>query len=297
MAASPLPCTLLVALAVVACVPDTWVTLPPTDAGRDLDADTPPDTTPDTTPDAPTDAPTDASPDAPACTHTASPSHHYRAEGDGQDAVDGQHATFARVAYGAGRFGQAFVFAGNAAPAYVALPPGVGDFGGGDFTLVFWMHSTSAAAVSTVLAKRLHCGGGGGTFTGLDVRMGGVAGNLHIEFWTTAGFHLLDTPQGLRTNDGRWHQVAIVRHDDVLLLNVDGAEVARTAIAGRFSDASGTPLYLGVGRCVPDAPGTNGQQDGTAWFEGRLDEVAILPRTVSPEALAAWATGACPLSP
>jgi hypothetical protein len=281
-------------------VPDTWVTLPPTDAGRDLDADTPPDTTPDTTPnttpDTTPDAAPDAPPDAPVCTHTASPSFHYRAEGDADDAVDGQHATFARVAYGAGRFGQAFVFAGNAAPAYVALPPGVGDFGGGDFTLVFWMHSTSAAAVSTVLAKRLHCVGGQG-FTGFDVRMGDVAGNLHVELWTSAGFHLLDTPQGLRTNDGRWHQVAVVRRDAALSLNVDGAEVARTALAGRFSDASGTPLYLGVGRCVPDAPGTNGQHDGTAWFEGRLDEVAVLPRAVSPETLAAWATGACPLSP
>lgn len=286
MTASPLSCTLLVALATAACVPDTWVTLPPADANTNLDAA-----------DAPSDAAPDAAPDTPGCTSTASPAYHYRAEGDARDSVDGQHATFARVAYGAGRFGQAFAFAGNAAPSYVALPPGVGDFGSGDFTLVFWMHSTSAAAVSTVLAKRLHCSGGLGAFTGLDVRMGGVAGNLHIELWTTSGFHMLGTPQGLRTNDGRWHQVAIVRHDAALSLHVDGAEVARTAVAGRFSDASSTPLYLGVGRCVPDAPGTNGQHDGTAWFEGRLDEVAVLPRAVSAEALTAWTTSACPLSP
>jgi hypothetical protein len=220
------------------------------------------------------------------------PANVYRADGDTNDSAGGQHGTNVGATYAAGRFAQAFSFGGNASPGYVSLPSSVGNFGAGDGSLLFWLNSTSAAAVSEVIAKRAFCGGGGPAFTGIDVRMGGVAGNFYIEIWTTAGYYVLQTPGGLRMNDGVWHQVAIVREASVARLNIDGVVVSAIAIGGSFNDLSNTPTYLGVSRCVAGAPGGTGG-DGSAWFAGRLDQVSFFPRALSTSELAASAQGLC----
>jgi hypothetical protein len=220
------------------------------------------------------------------------PANVYRADGDTNDSAGGQHGTNVGATYAAGRFGQSFSFGGNASPGYVSLPSSVGNFGAGDGSLLFWLNSTSPAAVSEVIAKRAFCGGGGPAFTGIDVRMGGVAGNFYIEIWTTAGYYVLQTPGGLRMNDGVWHQVAIVREASVARLNIDGVVVSAIAIGGSFNDLSNTPTYLGVSRCVAGAPGGTGG-DGSAWFAGRLDQVSFFPRALSTSELAASAQGLC----
>lgn len=214
----------------------------------------------------------------------------YRGEGSADDAAGQHHASVqGGASFAAGRFGEGFLFDG--AGQYVAIPAAVGNFGAGNFSLVFWMNTTSTAAVSDIIAKRVSCSGGT-FFTGEDIRMGGVAGNLFIELWSTAGLFVLQTPMGLRLNDGVWHQVAIVREGSMAHLNVDGSVVASIAFAGSMNDPSDTPTYLGVSRCVAGAPGAS-LVDGTAWFRGRLDSVAFYARDLSGDELAASAQGFC----
>ncbi len=219
----------------------------------------------------------------------AGPGNQYRAEGNANDAVGGAHATFSSASYASGRYGQSFSF--NGAGQYVALPPAVGDFGAGDFTVAVWLNSTSPIAVSDVLSKRGSCSGGS-PYQGFDLRMGGVAGNLYLEIWTSAGYVGFGT-SGVRVNDGLWHHVAVVRQGSAVRIHVDGTTRATSAISGSIVDPTNTPVYLGVGRCVPGAPGSNGAQDGTAWLNGRLDEVGLYRRAMSASELTATAQGLC----
>jgi hypothetical protein len=219
----------------------------------------------------------------------AGPGNQYRAEGNANDAVGGAHATFSSASYASGRYGQSFSF--NGAGQYVALPPAVGDFGAGDFTVAVWLNTTSPIAVSDVLSKRGSCSGGS-PYQGFDLRMGGVAGNLYLEIWTSAGYVGFGT-SGVRVNDGLWHHVAVVRQGSAVRIHVDGTTRATSAISGSIVDPTNTPVYLGVGRCVPGAPGSNGAQDGTAWLNGRLDEVGLYRRAMSASELTATAQGLC----
>ncbi|MBP6832410.1 MAG: hypothetical protein KA978_16610 [Deltaproteobacteria bacterium] len=217
------------------------------------------------------------------------PANLYRAEWNASDSAGAQHATFANAGYTSGRVGQSFSF--NGGGQYVALPSSLGNFGASDFTIAFWLNSTSPAAVSNVLSKRAACSGGS-PYQGLDLRMGGVAGNLYLEVWTSDAYRGFSTA-GVRVNDGQWHHVAIVRQGGALSINVDGRAAGTNTISGSLADPTATPVYLGVGRCVPGAPGSNGTQDGTAWLNGRLDEVGFYPRAMSASELSAQAQGLC----
>lgn len=214
----------------------------------------------------------------------AGPTNRYLADGNANDSAGTQNATYANAGYAAGRYDQAFSFSGG---QYVALPSSVGNFGAGDFTIAFWFNTTTGGG--NLLSKRVACWGGP-AFTGEDVRMSG-AGALFVELWTTTGYFALSSPAGL--NNGQWHHVALVRQGGTVSLNIDGAAVSSSAISGAMTDPSNTPTYLGVGRCVWGAPGWNGTQDGTSWFNGRIDQVGFFSRALSASDLTATAQGVC----
>lgn len=285
--------TLLAAAAALGCSPDDWYTVRPRDAATDA-------------PDTPRDADT-ADADAPCGRRDAGaangcpsgqmrcdgdcvpgPAHLYRGEDDACDTAGSYHATHAEAGYAAGRVGRAFALGGDDARQYVALPPDVGDFGASDFTVSLWFVTTRDG---DLLSKRPACWNTP-PFTGLDLRMS-RAGDLLLEVWTTGGHTAYHSAPGL--NDGRWHHVAIVRRGEAMSLHVDGAAVSTGAIRGAMTDPSRTPTYLGVGRCASNAPGANGTQDGTTWFDGLLDEVGFFPRALSERELTATAQGRCAL--
>lgn len=214
----------------------------------------------------------------------AGPSHSYLGDGNANDAAGTLNATYANAAYASGHDGQAFAF--NGGGQYVALPPGVGDFGAGDFTIAFWFNTT---AWGNLLSKRSACWGGP-AFTGEDMRMT-YSGAISVELWTTTGYFALSTPAGL--NNGQWHHLALVRAGGTASLAIDGVAVSTTAISGAMTDPSNTPVYLGVGRCVWGSPGWNGTQDGSAWFSGRIDQVGFFSRAMSASELSATAQGLC----
>ncbi len=215
----------------------------------------------------------------------AGPSDLYRADGNTLDSAGPYSGTFSNATYAGGRFGQAFSL--NGSGQYVALPPALGNFGTGDFTISLWLSTTSGG---NVISKRASCWGGA-YFNGFDMRMGA---GLGVELWTSMGYYAVGTPSGYRAlNDGAWHHVAVVRQGGTVGLYIDGALASTSAIAGAISDPSNTPVYFGVGRCVYGAPGWNGNADGTPWFNGRLDQLGFYHRALSTSELAATAAGTC----
>lgn len=273
---------LLVAHALLGCVPDTWVTVSPRDAGAESSvAD-----------DAAVGVEVGACPaGSRACDDlcVAAPTTLYRAEDDARDAIGEQHAVRDTALYAAGRIGRAFSFGGARAPRHVELPAAVGNFGTGDFSIALWFNTTNRTVNSSMLARRAACWGAPG-FAGLDLRIA-YNGRLFLEVWTTSGEFSVGSLSGY--NDGEWHHVAIVREGGELHLAVDGAVVGSVGIAGSMTDPRRTPTYLGVGRCVEGAPGSNGSHDETAWFEGRIDEVGYFDRALTAQELDDASQGRC----
>ncbi len=268
----------LSAMVVLGCVRDDWTFPTPRDASIDSAA------TDDAAVDATDSATTDsATVDAPSCGE--GPINLYRAEGSTVDSVGGQHAiATGGVTYVEGRFGQGFSISGPR--EYVTIPPSVGNFDG-DFTIALWFKTTYSGEM---LSRRAACWNGP-AYTGEDMGIssdGMIASEI---FPVGAPYFTLRSPEGL--NDGAWHHVALVHRGDALDLVVDGTRRATHAMTGEFFDPSRSPSYLGVGRCTPGAPGSNGTADGRPWFRGALDEVAFYDRALSPDELDAQARGLC----
>ena len=210
----------------------------------------------------------------------------FHGDGNANDATGRSNgSTHGGVTFGGGRFGQAFNIDGEA--QYVSIPAAVGNFGTGDFTIALWFNSTHDGAM---LVKRGACWGGA-PGSGEDIDLTGE-GIVAVEVFNPASsYFTLRSQAGL--NDGRWHFVALLRRGTMAVLDVDGVDVASAAISGSFDDPSNTPLYLGVGRCVPRAPGNNGTTDGRPWFRGQIDEVSFIARALSQAELLAAAQGRC----
>ncbi len=210
----------------------------------------------------------------------------FHGDGDADDATGRSNgSTQGGVTFGGGRFGQAFNIDGEA--QYVSIPAAVGNFGTGDFTIALWFNSTHDGAM---LVKRAACWNGPPA-PGVDIDLTGE-GFVAAEILNpVSAFVTLRSQTGL--NDGRWHFVALLRRGTMAVLDVDGVDVASAAISGSFDDPSNTPIYLGVGRCVPRAPGNNGTTDGRPWFRGQIDEVSFIARALSQDELLAAAQGRC----
>lgn len=216
----------------------------------------------------------------------AGPANLYRGDGTADDVAGRFDATSHNgVGYARGRLGDAFVIDG--AHQYVSIPPEVGNFGEGDFTITLWFSSTRGGVM---LSKRESCWGGLPTATGEDINLTDV-GRIVVEVRTDMSLTTLSSPPGL--NDGLWHRAALVRRADTISLDVDGADGAAMRIVGSLDDPTQTPTYLGVGRCVAGAPGANANSDSRTWFVGRIDEVAFYPRALSRDELTASARGLC----
>ncbi len=269
---------MLLAHLLVGCVPEDWVTVSPRDAGAEV---------------AVGDAPrTDVNACAEgACDHGCirGSTARYRGEDDARDDVGTQHAAYNAGRYAAGRFGRGFSFGGARATGYVEIPPAVGSFGAGDFTIALWFNTSNRTTNSTLIARRAACWGATG-FAGHDLRVA-YNGRLFLELWTTGGAFSVGSAPGY--NDGQWHHVAMVREGAALHLAVDGNVVGTVAVQGSMTDPSRTPTYLGVGRCVVGAPGTNGSHDDTTWFEGRIDDVGYFDRAMSAQELDDASKGRC----
>lgn len=278
--------TLSLALA-LGCVADDWRVVSSPDAGGA-------DVTPVVDVAPPGDAPPEDVPSRPCgrgfmrCNGScvAGPDHLYRGDGDARDAVGDADGALRGATFDRGHLGDAFVIDGPY--QYVSIPPPVGDFGGGDFTIALWFSSTHQGAL---LSRRSACWNGP-EYAGEDIDLTSE-GALAVEVLPLPhdGYFVLGSPRGL--DDGRWHHVALMRREATVSLVLDGVVVGTHGVTGSFDDPSGSPSYIGVGRCTPGAPGSNGKADGRPWLNGSVDEVAFFSRALSPDELAGMAAGRC----
>lgn len=288
---TPLHIAALPLAALGGCLPDTWITVSPTLA-RDASA---PELAEPVDATEPEDTPARPAACAEAGVHgcadgqirddggcVAGPRALYRGE-DPSCMTAGDRPVSERVEHADGRWGRAYAFGGDTRPNLVELPAATSAFGDGDFTISLWFSTSYTAGVQSVISNRLACWTST-SFVGYDLRMA-ENGLFFAEVWTSTGLQILRTSTGF--NDGRWHHLAMIREGSALRVALDAVVQVTVPISGSFAPPATTPTYLGVGRCVPNAPGNNGTHDHTHWFTGLLDEVAFFERALSAEELAA----------
>jgi hypothetical protein len=137
------------------------------------------------------------------------------------------------------------------------------DFGSGDFTVAAWFQTTSQSW-QTIAAATTATGSPARDAVLLQVTSGG---KVRFTFAPDAPVTNLTSPRAF--HDGQWHQAAAVRQGSELLLYVDG----KVVVSKTDSRALTGLLRLALG-----------QHSGTEFFQGRLDEVYLLPVALSPDA-------------
>lgn len=177
-----------------------------------------------------------------------------------------------------GVVGSAFRFDGT--DSVFNVNTNVGNFGTNDFTIEFWVQTTSTANLQSCLEKRDVCSGG----HFWDIRIGNCSGcdnhgpgHVVFEVYGCPSFqgcgNWLPVTAATAINDGFWHHVACVRKGATSLVYIDG-----------HVDGSGVDPY-GVAYVSNDAVLRAGQNrcqccDGTQAFNGGLDEISIYNRAL-----------------
>jgi hypothetical protein len=169
-----------------------------------------------------------------------------------------------------GMVGQAFSFDGI--DDTVSFGNAVGNFGIKDFTIEFWV-KTSSTRFEGVIGKRPDCGYG----SFFDFRIG-VTGFLELsEDISTANYNRLSTSIAL--NDGVFHHVAITRQGNVASIFVDGILDVAGATAAVTDIHNDADIVIGRSACVAG--------DGTDFFTGVLDEISLYDRALSASEISA----------
>jgi hypothetical protein len=214
----------------------------------------------------------------------------WKGDGNANDSVGGHNGSLMSGAtFGAGEVGQGFSF--NGVGAYVSVPGPVANFGTGDFTIDFWMQTSSTSGTREIINKRV-CGDAPDAF---EVRIGDTILVELLRNNDGTGSNVTST----RTyNDGQFHHIAIVRSGNTLSIYGDGT--LDTSITGPNVGATNInnnlPLGIAGGGCADPNSG-----DGTATFLGVLDEIELFNRALSPDEIAgivrAGGLGKCECTP
>jgi hypothetical protein len=199
--------------------------------------------------------------------HVPAPAHWWRGEGNALDSVAADHGTVTGgVTYAPGPSGQAFSFsnAPNTFSAQITFGTNAGNFGTGDFTVMYWIKTVTNTTLNIqVLAKRATCNHhsfwnmamGGRAYSELD---GDFAGATYLG----VGF----STNGPLVADGAWHHVALVRRGTEVLMYADGVPGPLKATNFVVALSNSAPLTVNSGVC---------QAFGTSPFNGLLDEIKI----------------------
>ncbi len=154
------------------------------------------------------------------------------------------------------------------------------DVDDGDFSIDFWVRTTDASGVDTILDKRTS----GGGFIGYEIYV--YNGSIGVQLANgIGGTTYTNYNSSAFVADGEWHFVAVtVNRDesDGLKFYLDGQLVQSFAPTGRMGTLSNdSPLRIGV-RAFAD----------TAFLDGTLDELELFKRVLSlAEVQALYAAG------
>ena len=176
-----------------------------------------------------------------------------------------------------GEVGQGFQF--NGVNSQINFGANAGNFGTNDFTIDYWMNTTSTAYVEAFLEKRLTCDGSS-TFWGIRSGGGPPSGTLGLELYDAGiGAHLSFV--ATRTvNDGLWHHIAFVRKGKDHYAYIDGFLDTQTNQGVVFNLTNDFPLILGASVCQPF-------NDGTVPYNGSVDELDLWNRALTDVEIAA----------
>lgn len=189
--------------------------------------------------------------------------------GDATDIVGGNNGTlYGGATFTSGRVGQGFTFDGI--DDYVYIGPSVGDFGTSDFTIEFWMKTTSTRW-EAVMGKRNACR----DYGGWDIRTGAMAPDGFLDFELNYGDGLnVNLISATPVNNGNWHHVAVVREQTSVLVYVDGQLDAAVSVGGISDVYNDAAFVMGMETaCIGE--------DGTSRFTGQLDEISLYGRALS----------------
>ncbi len=206
--------------------------------------------------------------------------HWYAAEENAIDSAGGEHgAIIGTVGFVPGPDGMAFDFSGG---GEVRMPPTVGNFGIGDFSIAFWIRGQPGFV--DVMSKRQDCGCG----AFFDISSGSgqpFDASLLMEMYAScpggAAWIALALEPVL---NGEWRHVAFVRHGAQRLGYVDGV-LRQSVNEGTIGHVDNTALFrINGGPCA-------GLDRGQ--FNGGLDELRLYGRAISASEVRQLA-GVCP---
>lgn len=170
-----------------------------------------------------------------------------------------------------GMVGKCFKF--NGSDSQVDLGTQVGNFGTNDFSIEYWMRTSSEAGEEAVLEKRLDCVPG----VFWDIRtetVGTSPGRLFMEVadsTVSSDAQSVVTPTSI--NDGLYHHVVFERADKSLRLFLDGVMVDQITYDSICNLTNTASTILGQSVCVG--------RDGTEAYSGEIDELSFYNRALS----------------
>lgn len=192
------------------------------------------------------------------------PTHWWPGDGDATDRVGGSHGVLRNgaTATAVGKVGQAFDFDGvNDSVDF----GDVGNFRHDDFTVDFWIRTTSAR-LEAVLGRRPVCNDTSSWHIRLGVYAPGfIPGVLAIELTQPGNINAWYSSQTV--NDGNWHHVTLVRQGTNDRLYIDGVLDSVNSIPDVNDLNNAVNFIAGTEVCVG--------VDGTFHFTGQLDEIAF----------------------
>ena len=173
-----------------------------------------------------------------------------------------------------GMVGQAFSFDGS--DDYVTFGTTVGNFGNSDFTIDFWI-KTSSTRQEGILGKRRVCTHG----SFFDIRLGvGAQGKLNIDLDNDSqGSYYNNIVTTKTVNDTNFHHVAVVRQGTAASVYIDGVLDVAGTTPGVTTIVNSSHLIAGKSTCTGI--------DGTDFFTGLLDELEIFNRALTAEEIRA----------
>lgn len=194
------------------------------------------------------------------------------------------------LSYVEGQTGQAFQF--NGTDAAIDFGPNAGNFGTRDFTVAYWMKSSSAKHVECFLAKRSTCDGAA-VFREINVGGRPTSPGCVELVMANGGFQ---SATGLVAswplNDGVWHHLAWVRQSTssggtAFLLYVDGIFDNSTNyfVDGRRDTGANAIMTTDLDSARPLVMGKNVCQccDGRLPYSGAAAELQLFSHALSAE--------------
>jgi hypothetical protein len=202
----------------------------------------------------------------------------WKAEGDANDSIGGHDGMLQGGAtFAPGEVGQAFEF--NGTTSDVTFGNSVGNFGTGDFTVDFWMQSSSTRD-EELIGKRPVCDNA----SFWSMRLGHsetASGIIFAELDQDSSGTNYNPLFGTRmVNDGEFHHVALVRSGTTASLYIDGELDVSGSTAGVTNISNTADLIAGTGPCA---------SSGSHYFTGLLDEIEIFNRALTPDEIRAIA--------